>query len=167
MKRALRFILLIAIALCLTGCQQAVRHDAATPGVSSALAPISESREAAPDEDGIYTAAGDVAAYLNKYGRLPHNFITKGQARALGWQGGNLEPHAQGKTIGGDRFGNYEGLLPEKAGRQYYECDIDTLNRASRGAKRLVYSNDGLIFYTQDHYDSFTLLYGEDGRAED
>ncbi|MDD4081726.1 MAG: ribonuclease domain-containing protein, partial [Eubacteriales bacterium] len=70
-----------------------------------------------------------------------------------------------GKTIGGDRFGNFEGLLPEKKGRQYNECDIDTLGRPSRDARRLVYSNDGLIYYTPDHYESFTLLYGEDGNA--
>ena len=61
--------------------------------------------------------------------------------------------------IGGDRFGNYEGLLPED--RDYLECDIDTLGAKERGAKRIVFSEDGLIFYTDDHYESFELLYGE------
>ena len=63
--------------------------------------------------------------------------------------------------IGGSRFGNYEGLLPESEGRSYYECDIGTRGAASRGAQRLVYSNDGLVYYTADHYESFELLYGE------
>ena len=72
-----------------------------------------------------------------------------------------LERYAPGMCIGGSRFGNYEGLLPEAAGREYYECDIGTLNASSRGARRLVYSNDGLIYYTGDHYESFELLYGD------
>lgn len=113
-------------------------------------------------EDGSYTSKEDVALYLLQYGRLPDNFITKSQARALGWPGGSLEPYAPGKCIGGDRFGNYEGLLPEAQGRSYTECDIDTLGASSRGPKRLVFSNDGLIYYTADHYESFELLYGEE-----
>lgn len=113
-------------------------------------------------EDGIYTTRDDVALYLHLYGHLPENFITKKQAQELGWNGGSLEPYAPGKCIGGSRFGNYEGLLPEKEGRSYTECDIDTLGADSRGAKRIVFSNDGLIYYTDDHYESFTLLYGEE-----
>lgn len=115
---------------------------------------------AAIDEDGAYTSREDVSLYLHTYGRLPANFITKSEARALGWSGGGLDDYANGKCIGGDRFGNYEGLLPEARGRQFYECDIDTLHRNSRGAKRIVFSNDGLIYYTDDHYASFELLYG-------
>ncbi len=113
------------------------------------------------DEDGAYTAKEDVSLYLFVYGRLPDNFITKTEARALGWSGGGLDSYAYGKCIGGDRFGNYEGLLPEADGRTYYECDIDTLHGDSRGAKRIVYSDDGLVYYTEDHYESFELLYGE------
>ena len=113
------------------------------------------------DEDGSYTKKDDVALYIHMYGRLPINFITKSEAKSLGWSGGSLETYAPGKCIGGDHFGNYEGLLPEKDGRKYTECDIDTLGASSRGSKRIVFSNDGLIFYTSDHYESFTLLYGE------
>ncbi len=118
--------------------------------------------EAVPaiDEDGCYTTVEDVSLYLHTYGKLPENFITKNEARDLGWPGGSLEPYAPGKCIGGDRFGNYEGLLPTD--RQYFECDIDTLGASSRGAKRIVFSEDGLIYYTDDHYESFTLLYGEE-----
>lgn len=111
------------------------------------------------DENGSYTTCEDVALYLETYEHLPGNFITKKEARALGWEGGSLEPYAPGKCIGGDRFGNYEKLLPEAEGRSYRECDIDTLGADSRGAKRIVYSDDGLIYYTEDHYASFTLLY--------
>ncbi len=120
-----------------------------------------EVTEAALAEDGSYTSKEDVALYIYLYGHLPDNFITKNEARDLGWEGGSLEPYAPGKCIGGDRFGNYEGLLPDAPGRTWTECDIDTLGKGSRGAKRIVFSNDGLIYYTDDHYESFELLYGE------
>ena len=138
--------------------QQAAAEAAATPadGAPGAETPAPE----APDEDGVYTAKDDVAAYLNAYGRLPQNFITKQEARSLGWSGGGLDGYAYGMCIGGDRFGNNEGLLPEAEGRSYYECDVDTLHADERGAKRIVYSSDGLIYYTEDHYASFTLLSG-------
>ena len=112
-------------------------------------------------EDGAYTTAEDVALYLHTYGHLPSNFITKKEAQALGWPGGSLEPYAPGMCIGGDYFGNYEGLLPKAQGRSYSECDINTLGARSRGAERLIWSNDGLIYYTGDHYESYELLYGE------
>ncbi|MBQ8515600.1 MAG: ribonuclease [Ruminococcus sp.] len=113
-------------------------------------------------EDGVYTSKEDVSLYIHIYERLPDNFMTKKEAQALGWEGGSLEPYAPGMCIGGNRFGNYEGLLPEEDGRTYTECDIDTLGASSRGAKRIVFSNDGLIYYTEDHYETFELLYGEE-----
>lgn len=122
---------------------------------------IQESEETLP-EDGAYTTKEDVALYIHLYGHLPDNFITKKEAEQLGWEGGFLEPYAPGKCIGGSRFGNYEGLLPEKDGRTYTECDIDTLGGKKRGAKRIVFSDDGLIYYTEDHYETFELLYGEE-----
>ena len=112
------------------------------------------------DEHGSYTRRDDVALFLHIYGRLPDNFISKTKARKLGWNGGSLEPYAPGKCIGGGVFSNTELLLPEAPGRIYHECDIETLGKKSRGAKRIVWSNDGLIYYTDDHYESFTLLYG-------
>ena len=114
------------------------------------------------DENGAYTTKQEVAFYIYTYGHLPSNFITKKEAESLGWSGGSLEPYAPGKCIGGNRFGNYEGILPEKEGRQYTECDIDTLGAEKRGAKRIVFSNDGLIYYTEDHYETFELLYGKE-----
>ena len=103
-----------------------------------------------------------MALYIHLYGHLPDNYVTKREAQDLGWSGGSVEDYAgEGRAIGGSRFGNYEGLLPEAEGRTYTECDIDTVGRSSRGAKRVVFSNDGLIYYTGDHYESFELLYGE------
>lgn len=114
-------------------------------------------------EDGTYTSKDEVAEYLYLYGHLPSNFITKKEAKKLGWVSseGNLDEVAPGMSIGGDYFGNYEGLLPEADGRDYYECDID-FDGTYRNAKRIVFSNDGLIYYTEDHYESFELLYGEE-----
>ena len=114
------------------------------------------------DENGSYDDKENVALYIHTYGKLPPNYITKKEAENLGWTGGSLERYAPGKCIGGTYFGNYEGLLPKKKGREYHECDIGTIGRSSRGAKRIVYSNDGLIYYTEDHYESFELLYGGD-----
>ena len=116
--------------------------------------------EARIDEDGWYYSKEDVALYIYTYGKLPENFITKSEAEALGWSGGSVERYKEGAAIGGDTFGNREGILPKASGRKYYECDIDTNGKNSRGAKRIVFSNDGLIYYTDDHYESFTLLYG-------
>ena len=112
------------------------------------------------DRNGSYTSKKDVALYIHTYGELPENYITKKEAEELGWDSyrGNLWDVAPGKSIGGSYFGNYEGLLPSKKGRKYYECDID-YNGGRRGAKRIIYSNDGLIFYTDDHYKSFEQLY--------
>ncbi len=112
------------------------------------------------DYDGVYTTKEDVGLYLYTYGELPSNFMTKKEARALGWQGGSLEEYAPGFCIGGDYFGNNEGILPEGS---YHECDIDTLySKKGRGAKRIVYSDDGRIYYTEDHYETFELLYGKE-----
>ena len=123
--------------------------------------------EAAPrvsvERDGTYTSKECVAAYIHQFGKLPGNYITKAEARKLGWVSsqGNLNRVAPGKSIGGDKFGNYEQLLPVKRGRQYYECDIDYMG-GRRNAKRIIYSSDGLIYYTEDHYSTFELLYGKE-----
>lgn len=113
------------------------------------------------EEDGWYYSAEEVSLYIYTYGCLPDNYITKSQARDLGWEGGSVEYYAPGCAIGGDRFYNYEGQLPGDRDTWYYECDIDTDGRRSRGAKRLVFTQDGDIYYTTDHYETFVCLYGE------
>lgn len=111
-------------------------------------------------EGGSYTSKEEVALYIYTYGELPVNFITKSEAQELGWvsKEGNLWDVAPGKSIGGDRYGNYEQLLPDG---KYKECDIN-YQGGYRGDERLVYSEDGYIYYTGDHYESFTQLYPEE-----
>lgn len=122
--------------------------------------PPVEETPALIDENGWYDTLEDVAEYIHTYGRLPDNFITKNEARDLGWVSseGNLWEVAEGMSIGGDKFGNREGLLPDAEGRVWYECDIN-YQGGYRGSERIVYSNDGLIYYTADHYESFDRLY--------
>lgn len=167
MKRKLTaLLLLLALLLSLTACGDAAQTIDTVQQAAQTVQEIAAAQEEeTPDieEDGTYTTKEDVVRYIHTYGHLPENFITKKQAQALGWEGGSLEPYAPGKCIGGSRFGNYEGTLPEKDGRTYTECDIDTLGASKRGGKRIVFSNDGLIYYTEDHYETFELLYGEDG----
>lgn len=115
-------------------------------------------KETPPAPQKSYTGKEEVAAYIAKHGKLPDNFITKSQARNLGWKSGSVERYAPGKCIGGDRFYNNEGILP--AGKTYYECDIDTLGKSSRGAKRIVFTKSGDIYYTSDHYESFYRYLG-------
>lgn len=115
--------------------------------------------------------AGDLAAAekanpliqsLQETGGLPANYVTKDQARAAGWEEGkalgNFVPDAQ---IGGDVFRNGDDLLPYVDGRTWYEADIgltDTMKRSKQPGTRLVYSNDGLTYVTNDHYASFYQL---------
>lgn len=122
--------------------------------------PGEETGDAAIDEDGWYYSKEDVALYIHTYGRLPDNFITKNEAKDLGWSGGSVEKYLKGAAIGGDRFGNYEKKLPK--GR-YKECDIDTKGKKERGAKRIIFDEEGNIYYTKDHYRSFEQLYDKDG----
>lgn len=129
----------------------------------------------APDDFVVfgesYTDKDHVAVYIHQFGELPPNYITKKDATALGWVNswGNLWDVAPGKSIGGDYFGNYEGQLPTAKGRKYYECDIDyDLDRAHyrgrRNGKRIIFSSDGLIFYTEDHYETFQEITFEEIR---
>ena len=146
MKKFLKFLLPLSILLLLVGCGS---RGTANSGIR---------------EDGWYSSKEEVSLYIYTYGELPDNYITKQEARELGWDSekGNLWEVAEGMSIGGDKFGNREGLLPKDKGRQYYECDID-YEGGYRNGKRIVYSNDGLIYYTEDHYESFEeIVYEED-----
>lgn len=117
-------------------------------------------KEVQVEENGNYTSKEEVALYIHTYGKLPVNYITKKEAQDMGWDSskGNLSDILPGMSIGGSAFGNYEGALPRANGRRYFECDID-YDGGYRGAKRLVYSNDGLVFYTEDHYNTFEQIY--------
>ena len=169
MKKLLALLLVLALALGMTGCLLLPQEapDYSSPAITTTTAAPSTPVTTAPtqppiDKDGVYNSKEDVALYIHTYGCLPPNYVTKNEAKALGCTSlGRIEDYLKKGAIGGDIFYNREGLLPKKDGRTYYECDIDTWNKTSRGAKRIVFSNDGLIYYTDDHYGSFTLLYGE------
>ena len=134
----------------------------ALPETEPESEPEATSAGAAIKEDSWYYTRDEVALYIHTYGRLPDNFVSKKDAEKAGWSGGSVEKVLPGMAIGGSRFGNYEGKLPQADGRRWTECDINTQGKDSRGAERIVFSNDGLIYYTADHYESFTLLYGEE-----
>lgn len=144
---------------------EADQNNAATDQNGAANVETTEqpATEAGPaiDENGSYDTKDEVALYIHTYGKLPGNYVTKKEAEKAGWSSGALDKVMPGKCIGGSRFGNYEGLLPDKNGRVWTECDINTLGKSKRGAERIVFSNDGLIYYTGDHYESFELLYGD------
>ena len=137
------------------------QSDASSPkDIMAKTLPVADKEQSLNEQDEIEdfqdTSLKAVSYYIHTYQKLPPIYITKKEAYNLG---GSLEEVMNKKSIGGDYFGNYQGLLPKKEGRTYRECDIDTLGTDSRGRKRLVYSNDGLMYYTDDHYASFTLLY--------
>lgn len=163
MRKKFRYIIgIILLMFCLlTGCES--QETATEEDVSLSQSQTSQEMQVSIEESGEYTSKDEVAAYLNEFGHLPDNFITKKEAQALGWDSkeGNLDEVAPGKSIGGDYFGNYEEVLPDAEGRTYHECDID-YEGGFRNAKRIVYSDDGLIYYTEDHYETFELLYGEE-----
>ena len=140
-----------------TAVSEEIPDEPETPEAPEAEADTGTS-DSAVTEGEYYYDLEHVVLYLDRYGVLPDNYITKDEARELGWEGGSVENYLDGAAIGGDRFGNREGLLPEASGRSYTECDIDTDGQSSRGAKRLVFSNDGLYFYTEDHYETFDEL---------
>ena len=154
-KKRILALLLALLTLLLAACGSAVEEAAAV--LDEAL----EQTQTIPEDDRLpeygqyyYDVAG-VVLYLKAYGQLPPNYITKNEARALGWEGGSVERYKDGAAIGGDSFGNREGRLPEAPGRHYTECDIDTDGYGSRGSRRLIFSDDGLYFYTADHYETF------------
>ena len=161
MKKTLSLFLIILLSFSLVACSSI--DTTVEDKIQDTEENVDEKLEARIDEDGYYISKEDVSLYIHIYNKLPKNYITKKEARNLGWEAskGNLWDVTDKKSIGGDKFGNREGKLPEKEGRQYYECDIN-YEGGHRGAERLVYSNDGLIYYTEDHYDSFELLYGDE-----
>lgn len=156
--RTLRVFIAAAFALLLClgciGCVSSPSNPA--PGSSDSAASVAVEVV----ESGQYTSKDEVAAYIHEFGHLPSNFISKTKARKAGWVAnkGNLDEVCPGKSIGGSTFYNDDGKLPEASGRSWKECDIG-YEGGYRGAERIVFSNDGLVFYTADHYKTFEQLY--------
>ena len=163
MKRRIAALLALLLAglLVLSGCGQTlVPHEAEVTEALNlvTVAPTTEPTEA-PKEPGPVTEPQAIADYIFAHGELPPNFITKKEAEALGWSGGqDLHKYAPGMSIGGDYYGNYEGTLPKAKGRKFTECDANYTG-GKRGGERIVYSNDGHVWYTADHYETFTELF--------
>lgn len=177
MRKLKSFLLILLSFLVLTfgGCQQAESLQQDSQSVQTEQNASAEedaeeielSEEASDSlsglsvsEDGTYTDKEEVALYIHTYGHLPDNFISKTKARKAGWDSkeGNLDEVLPGMSIGGSEFKNYDGQLPDAAGRTWTECDINYTG-GYRGAERIVFSNDGLIYYTGDHYKTFEQLY--------
>ena len=161
--------LLLAGLLVLTGCGQleTVLSEAPAPTefltvvtAEPAGAPKAEEPELPEEDAGPITEPQAIADYLFEHGELPENFITKDEAQELGWDSSRnyVSDVAPGKSIGGDRFGNYEGQLPKAKGRKFFECDANYTG-GKRGAERIVYSSDGHVWYTKDHYETFEELF--------
>lgn len=165
MKRIKHWLLLILslVMLVFTGCQAEVQ-DGTSAGDSQTESQVTEEpaaeQEGSVEEDGQYTSKDEVALYIHTYGHLPSNFISKTKARKAGWvsKEGNLDEVLPGMSIGGSVFNDYDEQLPDAQGRTWTECDINYTG-GYRGAERIIFSNDGLIFYTNDHYETFEQLY--------
>lgn len=168
MKKLLRFALMFILIFALVALVESVILPGLFGGeissVSTTAVPAQTEEQPFDDlgirEDGEYTQKDELALYIHLFGHLPGNFVTKDEAEAAGWTGGAVGKVLPGKSIGGDRYYNREGLLPKASGRVWTECDVGD-RRNTRGGERIVFSNDGLIYYSPDHYDSFELLYGE------
>lgn len=158
-KKLLSILLILVLIFSLFGCKATPIVD--KPVIENPTIEVDKNLEGKTiAEDGIYTSPEKVAEYIHTYDKLPSNYLTKKKAMDSGWDSskGNLWDVTDKGVIGGDKFGNREGHLPKEKGRQYYECDVN-YEGGYRGGERLVYSNDGLIFYTNDHYKSFKQLY--------
>ncbi|MBQ2654241.1 MAG: ribonuclease [Methanobrevibacter sp.] len=146
MNKKMMFLIAIVIALFTIGFASAGFFDFFNFGDDSSSVTVVE--------DGQYCTVNEVAAYIKQFHKLPSNYITKDEARALGWQGGPLSKYAPGKSIGGDVFTNRQHVLPD-SDSEYIECDINA-NGTARGAERIVYNTGNFkVYYTSDHYNSF------------
>ena len=153
----IKLVALLLVAAALLGCLTTAFAASKKQSAAKTETLVVYAADYPVEEDGWYSTMEEVAVYLTLYEKLPGNFISKYDAENLGWDNrkGNLDKVAPGCSIGGNRFGNYEGLLPEAKGRKDTECDIN-YDGGYRNGERIVFSNDGLIFYTSDHYQTFT-----------
>lgn len=162
MKKAIHWLAIaILVVVVFVGQQLGLLSSDSTDSRQSAAQTASQAApEKSIDEGGQYSTKDEVALYLHTHKKLPSNFLTKKEAEKLGFDNHQttLDEVAPGMSIGGDHFGNYQGLLPDADGRRWTECDID-YHKGVRGVKRIVFSNDGLIYYTGDHYKTFERLY--------
>ena len=170
MKKTIRLILtfvsVVALAMALASCVSSQQGSSSSSASSYSSATVisssktGSSNNVSVQKNGTYTDKDHVALYIHTYGTVPSNYISKNKARKAGWINtkGNLWDVLPGMSIGGGGYDNDDNMLPDAPGRQWFECDID-YHGGFRNEKRIVYSNDGLIYYTGNHYKSFQKLY--------
>lgn len=171
MKRLFKLLLILLLSITLISCEKDLNKPPITPPtdekpIEPPVIPPVEPELGYEDEidvtlydileEGLYITRNEVALYIFYYDKLPSNYLTKSEA------GGssnikNLWTKENMKSIGGDTFGNREGLLPNRPYGSYKELDIG-YKGVARGALRIVYNNKDEIYYTSDHYDSFIWL---------
>ncbi len=106
---------------------------------------------------GVATKDGTSGAdwWLRHYGQLPDNYHSESDLRALGWkQGDSPVKFAPEKMVTRGEYENMNGHLPDAPGRVWYEADINYYS-GKRNGHRILWSNDGLLFVTYDHYRTF------------
>ena len=167
MKRKTRLVALVALLMAVVLVLGSCTADTAVTGKKKKNTPtpaVTATPEVTvvpevTEEPGPIIEPQRIADYLFEHGKLPENFITKQEAKDLGWDSSwnYVSDVAPGMSIGGDYFGNYEGKLPKVKGRKYYECDC-WYTGGKRNACRIIYSNDGHVWYTEDHYNTFTEM---------
>ena len=161
MKRKTRLVALVALLMAVVLVLGSCTADTAVTGKKkkNTPTPAVTTTPEVTEEPGPIIEPQRIADYLFEHGELPENFITKQEAKDLGWDSSwnYVSDVAPGMSIGGDYFGNYEGKLPKIKGRKYYECDC-WYTGGKRNAYRIIYSNDGHVWYTEDHYNTFTEM---------
>lgn len=154
------FVLLVAAVLLMSGSTASASGKNKKNTPTPVVTPEATVTPAVTVTPGPMDAAQELADYIFEHGELPENYIRKKDAEAQGWKTtyryvGDIGP---GITIGGDYFGNYEKLLPVVKGRKYYEADC-FYQGGPRNEYRIIFSNDGHVWYTGDHYNTFTELF--------
>ena len=108
-------------------------------------------------EAGTATVDGTSGAdwHIKNVNKLPDNYITKEELKSFHWKRGKAPSnYAPGKIVGGNIYKNDDLHLPHEMKRIWYEADINYV-QGKRNSQRLVYSDDGLIFVTYNHYQTF------------
>jgi hypothetical protein len=131
-----------------------VKTENVSYGSTSAENQFNGGNTASQDPIEKLTEERTVISYVKQNRRLPDYYITKNEARKQGWNPskGNLCDVLPGKAIGGDKFGNREGRLPD--GEKYFEADVN-YHCGSRQADRIIFTRNGEVYLTKNHYKSF------------
>lgn len=148
--------LIIAAILAIIASYAGLRQQGQSSAPATRQEQPSSRQQNSSSDISTLTQQQRVADYLHQHQRLPDYYLRKGDARRQGWDPakGNLCDVLPGRAIGGDRFSNREGGLPEKNGRRWFEADVN-YQCGRRGTDRMLYSSDGLIYVTRDHYRHF------------